>query len=203
MRNIKVAENKLNKVIKGIGNRDVKLPILIRYLNKEFQSLSVKFKSCKGEFFSISGYYSGNNKNSNDSRYNVEITYEINDNIIIKTRLKDLIDQLLIVLIHEFRHGYQDRKRKFRFKNNNALFWRVQKLSKKFGIDFNMMEYYYLIDYDEVDAYAYELAYVLRSSKSETIDNSFIVSRYKKIVATFNQKAYNRFLKKVYLNMNK
>jgi len=177
MRNVTVAKKKLDAVIDRIGDREIRIPIFCRMLNKEFQSLSVKFKSKQMEFYSLSGHYGGDVKYDDEGRYNVFITYA-KDEIMIHPR--ECKDDIFSVMVHEFRHGYQHSKR-------------PKKIFKKYYRDIVGDETFnYLSDYDELDAYAYETAFTRPSW------NDWITHRYRDVVGKVDPKIYHRFLTKVY-----
>jgi hypothetical protein len=190
MRNVTSAVKRLDRVIAKVGDNEIKIPVFVRLLNKEFETLSVKFRSKQHEYYSISGYYSGKIKDEDDSRYNIFITYEKTDNTLYPIGIRS---DLLAVIIHELRHGYQDNKRHNRLKYGGASFDRMVKASDAIQND-KQEEFNYLANMDEMDAYAYEVAY----SKKQGERSSWIINRYKNVVAEQDPKLYNRFLTKVY-----
>ena len=182
MRNVKIAEKKLKRVAAKVGDSPVRLSVLCRYLNEEFKSLSVRFRSEAGTYFSVHGYFSPDHMNDpDDKRYNVVMIYDRADPKLVPARY--IWDSILGVLVHEFRHGYQEQKRGFAaspsFKNTNT----------------NLA---YLSDYDEIDAYAFEAAYAIKNKMPHT----WIKRKYKAI-AISSPKVYNKFLKKLYLFTHK
>jgi hypothetical protein len=194
MRNITLAKNKMERVARKIGNRRLSMPSICRHLNNEFNSMSVKFRNKKGDFFSVSGHYSGSRWDGDDDlMYNILIIY---DQKTYKVS-KDFYQEIFIALIHEFRHGYQHRKRRHKNINKKAKY-----MDKRYPIAFS-----YLTDYDEIDAHAYEVAHVFRNYIQDTsnrhITASWVINRYRKIVAKYDEKLYNRFLKKVYIFAHK
>jgi hypothetical protein len=193
MRNITVAKNKLKKISHKLSDKKLSVVSLCRYLNKEFRNLSVKFRPKKGDFFSIAGEFAGDVRYDNELRYNVDITWDKNQKYFIPT--KDFYHQLLLTMIHEFRHGYQERRR----NNKEIMPWfrhpKFQHPKKDIVEEVN-----YLSDYDELDAHAYEAAYELKHRKSK---RSWVVNRYRKNLAIHNPKLFNKFLKKVYLFSHK
>ncbi len=194
MRNITLAKGRMKKVSERIGNKRLSMPTICRYLNDEFNTMSVKFRSKKGDFFSVSGHYSGSRWDGDDDlMYNILIIYD-QKTYKIST---EFYQEIFIALVHEFRHGYQFRKRRNRDVNKKARY-----TDKRYPLSFS-----YLADYDELDAHAYEVAYVFRNYIQDTsnrhITASWIINRYRKIVAKHNQKLYNKFLKKVYVFAHK
>lgn len=194
MRNITLAKKRMSLVAKRIGNKRLSMSSICKHLNAEFNSMSVKFECKKGDFFSVSGHYSGSRWDGDDDlMYNILIIYDQKTYKITK----DFYEEIFIVLVHEFRHGYQNRKRRHKIIDKKSKY-----VDKRYPLYFN-----YLTDYDELDAHAYEVAYVFRNYIQDTsnrhITASWIINRYRKTVAKYNQKLYNKFLKKVYLFAHK
>jgi hypothetical protein len=193
MRNVRIAEKKLAKVAVKIGNDPIKFSTLCRHLNKEFKTLKVKFKSKGEDYYSycVTGFFNCySNLEFNESRYNVDIAY---DKAKPTVKPKIVLEQILLVLVHELRHGYQDNKRKKKI----LPFERYPKF-KHFNKKLQE-NVHYLGDYDELDAYAFEAAFAFKRG----MDFDWIMSRYKKTLGKHAPALYQRFLKKFYLNCHK
>jgi hypothetical protein len=193
MRNVKIARKKLDRVAAQIGDREVKFSVLCRYLNKEFESLSVRFKSKAEEYYSfcVSGFFNSySTVEFDEKRYNVNITYNKTTPYVNPNKI---LGEILLVLVHEFRHGHQDSRRGLKLLPADKA-PKFKHFNKK--LQENVL---YLSDYDELDAYAYEAAYAAKLNR----DNSWIVNRYKKVLGKHAPKLYFRFLKKLYLFTNK
>lgn len=193
MRNIRIAEKKLNKVATFIGDNPVRLSTICYHLNKEFKSLSVKFRSKLHNHYSISGHFNPYRfRDEGDMRYNVLITYEEKQKIVAD---KQFWEELMLILVHEFRHGYQNRK----CPQNIGL-----KYSAKFNhlSKFVRAEVSYLTEPNELDAYAYETAYAIDKNMANW-HNHWTIERYRVFVDTYAPKLYKKFLKKVYLFSHK
>lgn len=180
MRNIDIALKKIVKIIDKIGDKPIRYSILSRMLNQEFKSMSVRFRCKKSNRCSLSGYYAGDIQEENERRYNVLMNYD-NDIIPVNYLLNHLIE-ILYVMIHEFRHGYQysrrpKKERYCRYKNDDDQFE-------------------YLSDQDELDAYAYGAAYQEMLEGKGGAD--WIINRYRDVVSPRDPKLYHRFLSKVY-----
>jgi len=174
-RNVKVARKKLDILVDTLQEREITIPSLCRYLNNTFNSMSIRFTSKLDDFFSISGFFAGSVKLDNELRYNIHIDY---DEKGFKINPKELlIDEIFPVIVHEFRHGYQERQRgKKQLKHQH----------RSASDDFS-----YLSDKDEIDANAFEAANCPNSS-------NWLFSRYKEIFSKDYPEYYHRFLKKAY-----
>lgn len=203
MYKVLVAHNKLQKISTKIGKKKISWATLVRYLNKEFKSQSVKFRSEQSEDPSIEGFYNPlYYTEDNELRYSIIIRYEKH---MPKTRPRtDFYIDLLSALTHEFRHGYQDNKR------NKMVY--LKKLFSPGVPHFHhryksvVMKVQYYGDYDELDAYAFEAAQAikLQGLNLRNVGNkSWVLSRYRKILGKYAPKLYNRFLKKLYLFLHK
>jgi len=184
---VPLVHKKLLNVVNKIGKREVPYYIFVRYLNKEFRFLSVKFRSMpdriyNSNFINVTGYYSGNEKDEGERRYNIQISYPVNAKKLIPIESHDLMRSLFCCILHEIKHGQQDQKRKYKKRPYIANHR-------------NDMEDYFS-DYDELDAYAFEVG---KSYSIRKLDNSWVCNTYREIFAETNPKIYNKFLKKVYL----
>jgi hypothetical protein len=195
MRNIKSAKKRLERVIDKIGYEKISMVSFCRLMNREFKPMSIRFHSKKSDYYSVSGNYMGNCDRDEELRYKIDITWDRSEHKFKPTR--SFYMDIFMVLVHEFRHSYQDRKRNITLES-----WhRTPKFNhpKKKVVE----EVNYLSDYDELDAYAYEVAFVFNMGTRKTIMSSWIVNRYRKALGKHAPKLYNKFLKKVYLYTHK
>jgi hypothetical protein len=192
MRNFRLAKKKLDAIAKKIGFRKVHYLVLSRMLNKEFESMSVRFKfwtdiymPWKKNYVVFSGGYN-QPSDGTEYRYTIEMCRDPNDPYI-KPR-KAFFNEAYLVLVHELRHGYQYRTR--RFKKSRAKDSSFKHFNRSVQDRVR-----YLSDYDEVDAYATEHAEALKI-------NAPIDNRYD-LLKTYAPKVWQRYQKKVYLLSHK
>ena len=177
----------MQRVSDKIGTRPIRISTLCYHLNREFKSLSVRFRSKSGEFFSISGYFSPYKDYDKEGRYNVLISYEKEYPTI--TLDKEFCDELLLIMAHEFRHGQQFKRRDPHYTSDSKF--------KHENIDVQE-EVRYLSEPCELDSYAFEAAYALKLGA-----NNWTHERYKMFLGKYAPKLYNKFMKKVYLFSHK
>ena len=198
MRNLKIAESKLNRVAALIGSDPVPFSTICYYLNKEFKSLSVKFRSKGHTDYSISGHFNPyRERDEGDLRYNILITYDKRKTNKNSTFIADnqFWKEIMLVMVHEFRHGYQNQQCKHNIGiKSNSKFKNLSKFVRE--------EINYLTDPNELDAYAFESAYAMKNNISNC-HNYWTVERYRVFVGKYDPKLYNKFLKKVYLFSHK
>lgn len=196
MNHFDLAKKKLDKIAKQIGYRKLQYNVLSRILNKEFKSMRVKFSFLSsttglGEFVIMNGWYNGCS-DDDGYRYEIEITKD-NNQKYIKPRKHGFFEELYFVLMHELRHGYQDRSRKYKAIHDHCS----ARIPRDLDADTARTLQYHSMN-DEIDAYAFETAEAIRMGKKDY----WIIDRYRKI-GTHLPDVYNRFLKKVYLFSNK
>lgn len=193
MRNVTIAKNKLRKVAARLGDGPILLRVLCRHLNKEFKSMSVRFRSEAADYFSISGYFSPFHYLDPEEglKYNVLIHYDNKDSKLVPTRF--IWNEILLVLVHELRHGYQDKSRGMVL----LPFERRPKFKHRYKSVAATVDY--LSDYDEIDAHAFEAAYAV----THGIPADWIHKKYKRVLGKYAPTLYQRFLKKLYLFSHK
>lgn len=119
-------------------------------------------------------------------------------NNYIKPRMHGFFEEIYLVLAHEFRHHYQAVTRKYRrdLRDNP----KIGHFNKSIQSDVN-----YLIEYDEVDAYAFECAEQMKL-KMWPIKNLHLTSIYRTMysrnVKKYAPKHFKRFVRKVVNNLN-
>lgn len=202
MRNLDRAKKKIDKIIAEIGSGKIYSRTLVGKLNKEFKSLKVIFrmkddKKLKlGKHVVCSGFYNGNM----DSEY----LYEINiskdpEHKWIKPRRHGFFEEVLLILAHEFRHAYQNRRRNYkRCLSKNPTFKHFNKHVQK--------DVSYFIEYDELDAYAFETAEAIRELnlpfQTGLQTSSVYSTMYARHVKKYTPKHWKRFVRKVYGHIN-
>lgn len=186
------AEKKLDQLIEKIGDKKMTIPTICRYLNKTFRPMSVRFTSKLDNHFAITGLFGGNFKVEDELRYNIHISYDRKKEKIFPADW--LINEVFVVMVHEFRHGHQETKRK------KKILPIQRSLKFKHSMKNIQDSVNYLSDYDEIDAYAYEVAYSIKHGQKR---NFWITQQYKKTLGKYAPKLYKRFLKKVYLFTHK
>jgi hypothetical protein len=202
MRNLKIAQKKLDKIAAEIGNGKIRSRTLIRKLNKEFKSLKVRFSTRHDpkmyKSITCEGLYNGRVKDQYDAIYSIIIIKDTKE-VWIKPRRHAFFMEMYLILAHEFRHGYQDRRRKYRVNiREKATFHHFNKYVRD--------DVRYLIDYDEVDAYAFETAEELRLnglSISDLQTTSVYRTMYGKKIKKYAHKHYKRWVRKVFNHINK
>ena len=195
MRTHKIIRNKLNRV-----RHKLKFPVdasvLSRTLNEEFRAMKVRFKISSSWHYSLEGYYTAYRETIDEPIYTVNISFdpfEYDDHIVEGRFLNNtgFFNEIYYTLVHEFRHGYQSRKRNYKYL----------KPSKRYLHG----SFHYYSCYDELDAYAYEAADAIKTEPSEsfmkTLKVNWIVRRYKQICKKEAPKVYNKLLKKIYVNV--
>lgn len=187
MRNLKIALKKVEDIAKKIGNRKLHHRTVSKILNKELGSLSVKCKF-KAEanmagYLVLSGQYNPPFLNE-DHRYSVIISHDPK-NIYIKPR-RNFYEELICVLAHEFRHGYQDRKRKYRKVPFNLGTFKHKDVTIQ-------EEVRYLSNNEEIDSYAFECV-VAKVIGSARYMPTFI--RYSQI-SKHSPNTYKKFITRV------
>jgi hypothetical protein len=203
MRNLEIARKKLEKIQKRFGKDAVYARTFTRALNEEFKSLSVRFSSRQEKGIPpkriiYSGYFNGLCKDQFDDKlYNVDIRTDMGGDWLLPHQCK-MYREILCILAHEFRHGYQHRARKRRV--NICKTRKIKHFNKYIQNEVN-----YLLDYDEIDAYAYAVAYELhikrqplRHGLTKCWINRTLYSKYIKKYAP--PRYYKKFLRKVYSN---
>ena len=190
MRNERLAKKKLDAIAKRIGKRRIHYKAFSRMLNIEFRSLKTRFyfKRAKdfGQAIAYSGYFNPPPIDE-DGKYHVHVEYgkDVDDRINPRKSVYDYIYQ---VLVHEYRHGYQWRARKFRIRRPpDASFTYSNKSIQK--------EVRHMMDYDEVDAHASDTAVLLQMGRKRN-------DRYE-LLKKHAPKVWKKFHKKVYLFSHK
>jgi hypothetical protein len=192
MYTVQIAEKKINRLIEEIGDRKMTIPTLCRYLNKTFRSMSVRFTSKLDDYFAITGMFGGNLKVEDELRYNIHVHYDRKKEKIFPA--DSLLEAIFIVMVHEFRHGYQDTRRRKRILP-------IQRTLKfKHSVKTVQDSVNYLSDYDEIDAYAFEVAHAIKNGHKGYF---WITQQYKKTLGKHAPELYKKFLKKVYLFSHK
>ena len=200
MRNENIAKKKLDAIAKRIGYRKVYYVVLSRMLNEAFRSLKVRFKFVQSpdldEYFIFTGEFNPH-IDGRDNIYSVYIGRSL-EHKYIKPR-KGFFDELYLVLVHEFRHSYQYRKR------NNRIIPEPKNLffHKNLDIQENVR---YLSDRDEIDAHAYEASFEIRMKNitfSEALAKLEHVQKYKKYLKKHSPDDWKQFIKKLYLHYHK
>lgn len=199
--NLERARKKLDRVAEKVGNRKISSRTFVRMLNREFRSMRVKFftkpLSKFGKYITVEGYYNGADREDGW----VYTLYIIKDpkEKTIKPRRHGLFRELLLVLAHEFRHAYQRKRRKGRTTlRENPKFTHFNKYVRR--------DVRYLIEYDELDAYAFEAAEELRLLKLTIADlklSSVYRTMYGTKVKKYAPKHYKKWVRKVYQHLNK
>jgi hypothetical protein len=198
MRTHKIIRNKLNSV-----RRKLKFPVdaavLSRVLNEEFKAMKVRFRITCGWYYSVEGYYNAYRESTDEPIYAIDVSFDLfecDDHIIEGKFLNNdkFFDEIYYTLVHEFRHGYQNRRR-----NHKYL-----KPSKRYYNPLATGTFHYYSFYDELDAYAYEAAdaiVVTPKSFMKALKSNWIVRRYRQICKKDAPKVYNKLLKKIYVNV--
>ncbi len=182
-RQIRIAEKKLAIVAAEFGNKSADVRVLSRRLNREFKSMKVRFKTKQvNEFFgyAIDGEFNRyTDMEYGEGRYNLTFYYDPKHPIIgVKSALTDII----LILVHEFRHSWQDRNRTYHthelvppFNYSNK---HVQKQVRYYGCP------------SELDAHAYDAAY----ARHHGLDWKWAIKRYKKYLGKHLPHLYRKFL---------
>ena len=126
---------------------------------------------------------------TDESKFNVLINYtkgaEVNS-------LHLLWEELILVMVHEFRHGYQYNQSRI-----PMMPARRQSFQHSDQSIVNLVNYF--SDTNEIDAHAFEAAY----AKNSGIAYDWIIDRHRIVLGEYDVKSYNRFLKKFYAFSNK
>ena len=196
MSHLTLAKKKLDKVAKEIGYRKVTHSVLSRLLNREFKTMRVKFSFLSsatglGEYVTLSGWYNGG-CDDDGYLYEIEITKD-NSQKYIKPRAHGFFRELYLVLVHELRHGYQARSRKYKKVRDRYS----RRIPKMVDVDTKKMLRYYSSK-DEIDAYAFETAEAIKAGMKDY----WMFKKYRE-VGQYLPDMNKRFLKKVYLLSNK
>lgn len=201
MRNEDKAKKKLKAVADKVRGRSIKFSSLSSILNKEFKDMPVKFifrgiKTPDKNWFALGGEYScdAERTDKSDPKYTVTLEYwngHPNIDSLPEKEFNLIFNDLYYILCHEFRHGYQERKR-----NHKNIRTRFRNITVT-----NRMSHYYA-SYDELDAYAYETALYMKETGSG-ITTSWVWKKYKELFCNCDKVTYNRFMKKVYLLSHK
>jgi len=188
MKNLLVAKKKLEKIRKEVlsWNPDIKAALVSRRFNKEFKTLSVKFRFEKMNNYFAAGEYDPYRESTKEPKYLIYLGYDKRFSIWFWLNTDMFYEEVYLILSHEFRHGYQHRKRKYKVLFHN------KRISTLFD---------YYTNKDELDAYAFEVAkaFEMYKKKKMLFCNYWVIDAYKKVVKPISPKMYNRFLKKVYL----
>jgi hypothetical protein len=202
MRNLQRAAKKLEKIAAEVGNRKVYYRTLCMILNREFKSLKVRFAFRKEVSFkhskcvTVEAFYCG--ELDLDHLYEVNVIRDPKMDYI-KPRRKGLFREIYLVLAHEFRHAYQYRRRNFRvIKRENPYFWHFNKHVRK--------DVRYLIEYDELDAYAFETAEEMKLRGWGIKDlrlTSVYRTMYGKKIKKYAPKHFQKWVRKVSTNLNR
>ena len=191
MRNLDIAYNKLEKLKKEaeLWKMDINASMISRKFNKEFRSLSVRFQFHIMDTYFAAGEYDPHRDSTEDPKYSVFLGYDRNFSIWLWVNTIEFYEEIFLILAHEFRHGYQHRKRKYK------TFSRPHR--KRMA---TMFDYYK--NADELDSYAYEAAHAVKlfESKKSSVKDYWVAEVYRREVKPVSLKAYKRFLKKLYLH---
>jgi len=187
-RNARIAYKKLEKIALKVGYGKVDYKILSRMLNREFKSMKVRFRFKRvdglDDYISATGYYIPPHF-GDDHRYEVQVFYGGKTQ---KLRRK-FYTEIYFILVHEFRHGYQYRARKFRHRRPpDKSFLHASKPFQE--------EIRYLMDYDEIDAYAMEIAESRRMG-CELVYRQANYQVYKDTIPKMT-KPWKKLMKKIY-----
>lgn len=196
MRNARIAKKKLDTIAKKIGYRKVHYIALCRMLNKEFKSLKVRFefRTWMDQFYTddirqkdylvFGGHYDTHNE------YKYQVNIDRDPNLIYIKPRRGFFTEAYLTVVHELRHGYQHRARKFRKR---------RKEDDSFVYDkdiFFQDNIRYLMDYDEIDAYAMEHAEAIKMNHDKKNDRYDVLKKHA-------PRAWKKFHKKVYLFTHK
>lgn len=206
-------ETTANKIEKELSNLNgvVRISTLVGKLNKLFKRPKVKFTSkthdlgflSKGDdVIIVSGSYDYCKGEIDLIR--VEL-YCTNASFLMSENQKaNLIRKITTTIIHENRHKHHAKvKRTYSFKQ-----YKVKKKASKEKLA--TLQYY--ANPDEIDAYAHETKVdfhfgkldinMLRSMNKINMNSSESIFAYKRYFRKSDPKIWNKFLKKVYKNIN-